>query len=124
MERKHQETVDRLNSEVTRLKTELEYFRRPGDQENIPMPKQVKSESITTTQFAVLQSVEKAGGVALEPFLIQMSDKPKLKTQFDIGELERRGFLDKNYDQSEGEYTYEFTHEGRRAYLEQLARDA
>ena len=119
LEKKNQETIDRLNGEITRLNLELQSARLPPPEKEAVLPNdRPKREALSLTQLALLQSLEQAGGKALESYLTRKSAEPKVKTEFDIGELEGRGLLHKNYDRQESQYTYEFTHEGRRAFLE------
>jgi len=125
LERKNQETIDRLNGEITRLNSELQGARlTPSEKEAMQPNDSAKLEALSQTQLALLRSLEKAGGKAVESHLIRESAEPKVKTEFDIGELEKRKLVHRNYDQAEAEYTFEFTHEGRRAFLDHVERGA
>jgi len=116
-ERKNQETVDRLNSEVSRLNAALELTQKKSlSRPDLP-PAERLYGALEPTQFALLQLLEKRGGMATQGDLIKGSTEPKVKTEFDLGELERRELLSKDYDQNLHAYTFEFTHEGRRVLL-------
>lgn len=125
MEKKNQETIDRLNSEITRLNLELQSTRLPLPEKEATSPNdRAMQEALPLTQLAILQSIEQAGGKALKSYLLRKSAESKVQTEYDIGELDKKGLLHKNYDREESEYTYEFTQEGRRAFLEHAQRGA
>lgn len=116
-EKVHQEIVDRLNGEISRLK--LEMTNAQAD----PPPEQstkndYSKQALTPTQLALLKLLEKAGGKQEEDVLIRSGKESKVKTEFDLGELVKLDLIRKRYDQRAGAYIYEFLHEGRRILLE------
>ena len=115
-DRRRQELVDRLTSEVTSLTAALEQANVPPAPAPISATEKLYG-ALEPRQLVLLQTLERAGGPATEGALIEGSKEPKVTTEFDLGELERRKLLRKNFNQAEREYTYEFTHEGRRVLL-------
>ncbi|MFN7711671.1 MAG: hypothetical protein ACK5OI_04640 [Curvibacter sp.] len=72
----------------------------------------------TPTGANLLHKLEKIGSPALESELIEKSTETRVRTEFDIGELERRKLLRRDYDQDRRGYTLTFTLDGLRALLE------
>lgn len=117
LERKNQESVDRLNSEVSRLGVALAQAQRASQSgPDLPLDER-HSDRLEPTQLALLQHLEKSGGKAHQHELLDASSETKVKTEFDLGELERKKLILKVFDQVRRVYTFEFTHEGRRALL-------
>jgi hypothetical protein len=117
LERKHQEIVDRLSTEISRLNTALDETQKTALARPELEPAERLYGALEPTQLALLQQLEKHGGEAAEKVLVKSSTEPKIKTEFDLGELERRKLIKKDFDQRNMEYMYEFTHEGRRVLL-------
>lgn len=116
---KHDEELDRLNTELARLRSELAAAQSSTTE--VPSAPQGTSETAATfdeSQIAIMKEIEKAGGELLEKTIVNRSKTTKVKTEFDLGELHRLMLLKKNYDQSKGDYAYEFTHGGRRMVLQ------
>lgn len=122
-EKAHQEIVDRLNGEISRLKLEMTSppIDSPPEQSNT---NNLSKQELTPTQLALLKLLEKAGGKQEEDVLIRASKESKVKTEFDLGELVKLELLRKRYDQRAGAYVYEFLHEGRRILLESASSEA
>lgn len=115
-EKKHQEEVDRLNTEISRIKDEV------TNRDSVVPPKTTdadarSTQSLVPTQLALLRLLEKQGGSEEEGRLIQLNQQSKVKTEFDLGELVQMKLVKKDYDQDHMDYVYEFTHEGRRILL-------
>jgi hypothetical protein len=116
-EKAHQEIVDRLNGEISRLKLEM----TNGQPEPPTVPPAVDESSqaaVTPTQLAVLKLLEKAGGKMNEDILIKSSKESQVKTEFDLGELVKLEMIKIRRDLRSGEVTYEFLHEGSRKLLD------
>lgn len=116
-EKAHQEIVDRLNGEISRLKLEM----TTGQTELSPVQPTTSDysrQAVTPTQLALLKLLDKAGGKQEGNLLIQSSKESKVKTEFDLGELVKLELIKKRYDQMSEAYMYEFLHEGRRVFLE------
>ncbi|WP_312259937.1 hypothetical protein [Limnohabitans sp.] len=116
-EKAHQEIVDRLNGEISRLKLEM----TNGQPEPPTVPPAVdesSKEAVTPTQLAVLKLLENAGGKMDENILIQFSNESKVKTEFDLHELVKLEMINSRTDMRTGKVTYEFLHEGRRILLD------
>jgi len=122
-EKAHQEIVDRLNGEISRLKLEMTNVQIEPSSEK-PNANNYSRQELTPTQLALLKLLEKAGGKQEEDVLVRSSKESKVKTEFDLGELVKLELLRKRYDQSAGAYTYEFLHEGRRMLLESASSAA
>lgn len=122
-EKNHQEVVDRLNAELSRLKAELANLqtKRPPDPVDSELP---VIQPLEPTQLALLRLLEKEGGKEEEERLIRINTQSKVKTEFDLGELVRMKLVDRNYDQNASDYIYKFTHEGRRILLQSSDREA
>jgi hypothetical protein len=113
-ERKHREELDRLNEELTRFKSTINsgdvFHKSDGPlSESVPL--------LEKTQIELLLAIEKVGGKATEASIIESSSQSKVRTEFDLGELQRLKLLHKDYDQRDKGYKYEFTHEGRRTVV-------
>lgn len=122
-EKAHQEIVDRLNGEISRLKLEMTNAQIEPSPEQFNTTNYSKQE-LTPTQLALLKLLEKAGGKQEEDNLIGFSNESKVKTEFDLGELVKLKLIKKSYDQRTGDYVYEFLHEGRRTLLESASSAA
>ena len=122
-EKAHQEIVDRLNGEISRLKLEISNAQIEPSPEQSNTNNYSKKE-LTPTQLALLKLLEKAGGKQEEDLLIRANKESKVKTEFDLGELVKLELLRKRYDQRAGAYVYEFLHEGRRILLESVGSEA
>ena len=109
-EKVHQEIVDRLNGEISRLQTE------PSPEH--PTMNHYSNKALTPTQLALLKLREGAGGKKDEDALIGSSKESKVMTEYDLGEMEKLKLISRRYDQKRGVYMYEFLHEGRRKFLE------
>jgi len=116
-ERKNTETVQRLNEEIARLNVALDASVTPKTKPDVSAPR-TASPRLEPAQVSLLQILEQVGGPALVSQLVQRSPEPRVKTDFDIGELERLGLLTRGWNSDQGENTLDFTHEGRRALLE------
>jgi len=116
-EKAHQEIIDRLSGEISRLKLE----RTNGQPEPLTLPTaadESSQEAVTPTQLAVLKLLENAGGKMNVDILIKSSKESKVKTEFDLGELVKLEMIKKHHDFRTGLDTYEFLHEGRRILLD------
>lgn len=119
-EKKHQEEVDRLNTEISRVKDEV------ANRDSVVPPKTTgadtrPTQSLVPTQLALLRLLEKQGGSEEESALIQLNQQfnqqSKVRTEFDLGELVQMKLVKKDLDPSVRDYVYKFTHEGRRILL-------
>lgn len=116
-ERKNTGMVQRLNDEIARLNAALDASARPEPKVDLAAPI-VSAPRLEPSQIFLLQVLAKLGSPALESELRKRSPEPKIRTDFDIGELERRKLLKREFDGRHREYKLEFTHEGRRLLLE------
>lgn len=117
LERKHREVEDRLNSEITELKASLERAQQPETKGFDATDASPKMVALAPLQFQLLKILEESEGTATESALISKSSAPRVQTEFSIGELVRQGLIETGYDQDGMERTYLFTHEGRRALI-------
>jgi hypothetical protein len=123
-ERMSDERVQKLHEEIARLKAALDSAATPEPKlEPLAQPNLGKLLSrspieLEPTQVFLLKIIEKVGGPATVSELLKKSMQPKVKTEFDIGELEKRKLLRRGFNGRLREETLEFTHEGRRALLE------
>jgi len=113
---KHKDELDKINAELARAKDQLDALRSAS-----AAPASATTEkpepTLEPSQLALMGQLETFGGKATNELLLGRSGRSKVKTEYDLGELERLDLLHKEYDQNEGDYTYEFTHEGRRVVL-------
>jgi hypothetical protein len=121
-DRKQNERVRNLNEEIARLSTALEVMK--AEEKPELSTDERLYDTLEPSQLFLLRILERADGPALESDLIKKTPEPRLKAEFDIGELERRKLLHRNFDQARNAYTLEFTHAGRRALLEGKASEA
>lgn len=117
LERKSQESIDRLNEEVLRLKAALDQKQKEeSDKTKIPPPA-LRSNNIDPSQLSLLRIIDENGGRATLSLIMKKSLESKVRTDFDIGELEKMGLIKRGYDPNLRQATIEFTHEGRRVFL-------
>ena len=116
-EKAHQEIVDRLNDEISRLKLEMTN-EQPETSTLTPAAEEPSQEAVTPTQLAVLKLLENLGGKMNENSLIKLNKESKVKTEFDLGELVKMKMIKKLRSVRTGEFTYEFLQEGRRILLD------
>lgn len=116
-ERRHVELVQRLNDEIARLNEALE--ARGKKDELTPLTGAEKFyDKLDESQLELLRLLEKTGGESTESDLVKQSTETRVKTEFNIGELERRRLITKNYSNRVRAQLVAFTHEGRRVLLE------
>jgi hypothetical protein len=118
LEHKNQEVVDNLNAEVSRLKVALDQARKESPNGPANSPAESLYGQLAPTQLALLKLLEKRGVKMTEEELIVESTEPKVKATFDLGELQNKRLISRSYDDHRRAYTYDFTHEGRRALLD------
>lgn len=116
---KHDEMLDMLNAEISRLKADLEAALDPSSQSvtNQNPAGTPISPNLDESQKKLLIDFEKSGSKGLRGEIISRSDTTMVKTEFDLGELVRWKLLKREYDQSKSDFSYEFTHDGRRVVL-------
>lgn len=116
-ERRHVEVVQRLNDEIARLNEALE--ASSDNEEHAPLTGAEKFyDKLDESQLELLRLLEKTGGETTEPDLVKQSTETRVKTDFNIGELERRKLITKYYSNRARAQLVAFTHEGRRVILE------
>jgi predicted DNA-binding transcriptional regulator len=117
-EEKHRGELDRMAQELARAREELEKFKpEPPSPSPRLMPPPRVPPVLEPSQRELLRLLEKLGGKTPHGALMEKSGLPKVRAEFDIGELERLKLVQKEYDQGVRDYVYEFTHEGRRMVL-------
>jgi hypothetical protein len=115
-DRHNKDLIDQLNQEVNRLTNELEEIRKL----NAPTteaPKEPQSTQLAPWLADILMELEQLGGATVQSTLISRSKESKIKTEFDIGELEKKKFISRTYSPSKKDHNISFTHEGRGALL-------
>lgn len=117
LDRKNQETIDRLNSEISRLSDALEQTQEPPKDGNNVNLREDPPVEIKRSQLKLLKLLETLGGRAGEGHFKNKSTESKTRTEFDIGELKRLGLISEESD-SDGDIDYVFTHEGRGVLLD------
>lgn len=115
-EKELEETIDRLNKEIATLKADLQRSRRTVKKD--PDLAEARSTPVDPLQLELLNSLDKLEGSSSESSLISKSSRPRVQTEFALGELVRLGLLETGFDYENSERTYQFTHEGRRALIE------
>jgi predicted transcriptional regulator len=116
-ERKQKTIIAQQNEEIARLNAALEQSKTPPIQPNLPQVDPFE-DRIGPDEISVLGMLERGGGQLYIDNIIDHSNLPKIKIEFAIGELQRRGLINRNYDE-EGEII-SFTHEGRRVLLKYM----
>jgi hypothetical protein len=116
-DRKNQETIDRLTQEVTRLQALQSKQNTTETKSAEDVASKMYPGELAPTQFYLLQILEKQSGRAAESLIIQEANEKKVKVEFDLGELVRMKFVDKDYSNRERDFIYTFTHAGRRVLL-------
>lgn len=117
-EQKHREEIDRMAQDLTRAREELEKIKPAtvSAPPKLATPPKI-SPLLESGQRELLRKLERQGGKASREVLLPKTGQAKVRTEFDLGELERLDLLSKDYDQNEGDYVYELTHEGRRVVI-------
>lgn len=72
--------------------------------------------SLSESQEKILKMVSKQPDSAAEKELTKGTNPEKIKSEYDLGELTKGGYLKKDYEGGGRGYTYKLTHQGR-AYL-------
>jgi DNA-binding PadR family transcriptional regulator len=91
-----------------------------------PIPK-VEAEFATEnvinpTQYELLRAIEKAGGFVSPDGLRVAFGATSVQTDFNIQDLEEKGYIHKDYVSKHNGVMYQFTQPGRRALLEETQR--
>lgn len=117
LENNSKEEVDRKNLEIERLKDVVLALQHPPEkptESNSP----ATSPSIPDSQIQLLRYLEQKDGVSPHEHFLAQSEESRVKTEYDLGELEHLGLIEKHYDNDYEDNVYRFTHEGRRVLLE------
>lgn len=118
LEKELEETADRLNQEITTLKADLQRARRsPKKGDDLP---ESQTSPLDALQLELMKNLNQAGGNVTQSHLIGVSSEPRVKAEFALGELVRLGLLERGFNHEIDEPTYEFTHEGRRKFIEHV----
>lgn len=75
-------------------------------------------DRLDESQLELLHLLEDSGGESPEPDLITQSNETKVKTEFNIGELERKNLVSRHFSNRARAHIVAFTHDGRRALIE------
>ena len=113
---RHKNETDNLNTELTITKNLLEKSLQSNVNSSASLD-ETKTSILEPSQLKIMQRLAERGGNALYRSLISQNGQTQVQNEYDLGELERNGFLVKNYDAEYEDKRYEFTHEGRRALL-------
>lgn len=127
-ERKQKAIVAELNEEISRLNAALEEKEMAEPNEDEVTAEPVKALPVLPdppifleeSQLAVLRLMDHNGGRVSESSVISGLQTPKIKAEFDIGELYRRNLISRQYDRSYKSWMLDFTHEGRKALLDNM----
>ncbi|HUW50573.1 MAG TPA: hypothetical protein VMV75_06125 [Sulfuricella sp.] len=123
VELEYSQELEQKDKEIERLKSEIASTRSVLPTETAPS-NSVSPVSITPSQLSLLRQVEHLKGQAPEKRLISQSQESQVKTEFDLGELEKMGFLTHRYKSSLSDNVYEFTHDGRSYLVRHQEADA
>jgi hypothetical protein len=116
-ERSHVALVQELSDEIARLNEALG-ARDKQIKASPPSDAEIPHDRLDESQLELLRLLEMTGGESPEQDLIQQSSETKVKTEFNIGELERRDLVSRHYSNRARAYIVAFTHDGRRALIE------
>ncbi|MDB5815515.1 MAG: hypothetical protein JWN23_2632 [Rhodocyclales bacterium] len=116
-ERKFEGNIDRLNSEITRLTNALDLAQKEALGMQGREPSEKSDEALDMAQRGLLAYLDGRGGRVTEKEFLKGSAEPKVKVEFDIGELQKRKLITRKFSEGGDGYIFEFTHEGRRALL-------
>jgi hypothetical protein len=120
LQHKNQENIDKLNAEISRLKSELDIAQKEQLNTAEISTAEKPDGAIEISQLELLRQIANSKIKAFETTLIKSSVTSKTKTEFDLGELQRKELVSREYDHginSQG-YIYDLTHEGRRVLLD------
>lgn len=116
-DRQNREKIDQLTQEVTRLQA-LQSNQSTGKDKVAEVEVRAPSpRELEPSQLELLRLVEGNGGNMTEKQIIQEAKEKKVKVEFDLGELVRMNLMVKDYSMRVSDYTYTFTHAGRKVLL-------
>lgn len=122
LEEEFQKDLERKNSEIERLKLELEEIDKGKSISIDQLAKSANSieptidKSLPEGQLEVLKKVGESEGAVSEQYLIDSESGSHIKNKYNLEELAKNGYLERGYDRNMDIYTYDLTHKGR-SYL-------
>jgi len=114
IENEYKEEIDSKTQEIERLKDVVLALQHPP--EEAVKSDSLPEKSIEDSQLELLKYLASNGGEASHEEVIRESAESKVKTEYDLGELERQGLIQTG-STTYGLEVYKFTHEGRRYLL-------
>ncbi len=115
-ERQSKEKIKTLNDEIALLSSQRD---KTKPQKKNTTSLNLQSLKPTDIQVEILRFVSQAKDFILQEEIILALKRPRVKTEYEIGELVKTGLLKDAYD-SYGDVKVALTHEGRRVLLEAI----
>lgn len=117
----HDKTIQRKDVEIGKLKETIETFNkkinsRIQTESTSMLSPSKKSPQILNEELQILKHVARNEGLMMEEQLPRIG-KSRIRKEFHIGELARKGFL-KRKKNRDGDYYLELTHEGKAVLIE------
>ena len=109
--------LDRKNTEIARLKSQLSELQTPSGQATTAPSDDPDHDQLNPELIRMLELIDKQGGKIREEVAIKKSGVPKIETEYLLGELRQLELASRVYDSSEGDHVFKFTHKGRTALL-------
>lgn len=107
--------INQLTSELTQLKKDADTGTVNVNISNIG-----NNESISETQYVLLELIDRLKEDATHQSLLEMSNQKELRTEYDLEDLIRKNYIVKNFDQTKEDVIYKFTQLGREVTLERV----
>lgn len=118
----HDKTIQQKDVEIAKLKETVENFNKKIDSQIQPESTSIsasgkKLSRIPDEQLQILKHVARNKGIAMEDHLPGFGGKNRIRHEFHIGELVRKGLLERNMNEDD-DYYLELTHNGKAALVE------
>lgn len=117
-----QNDISRKDSEIERLKLQIEemytknpeVISEPTNQAQINTP--ITDIELSESQIKTLLAIVNNQGETAESRLVLGTPNNQVEVKYNLGELEKQGYLQRKFSQNQGDYTYDLTHKAR-SYL-------
>lgn len=127
LEESLQKEIERKDNEIQRLKDELNSVNTAPQSkaltaEDILSAPDEKENSLTDIlfddQIEILKEIGSYDDEVSERDIVASSREGNVKAKYNLGELEKNGYIKKDYSQNLGDYSYILTHKGRSFLVE------
>jgi hypothetical protein len=119
LEDEFQKEISRKNIEIERLKIDIETLSSPSDQKSLTGKEILEkidatsNDELDSEQIEILKLIGLKPNGELEKNILSAFKAGHLKAKYHLGELEKQGYLERDYDQSHKGYRLTLSHRGR-----------